>query len=421
MMPKLTPNAGASSSTPRPPLPPSHPLAGLLKRSRRDIEANGGAAASSSSESPSNRRRQTNRGALVLLCGLPAAGKSTLAQRLLEVGPAQLRKALPWAAAGVRVWHLSFDAVLAQLEAQRGASGFDPELWHAARARALAAVRAHCALLAGSPPSSPPSPPSPLASLATCAVDGDENNAIDVLVLDDNFHYRSMRKAYYRLARDHRLGLCTLCLPIRVEDAVQRDSLRVGSERVGMETISLMAETLQWPDVAKHPWEQSAYHLETPPEAIDEPKLWAHLCETALSKPVVEEGSSTVMSAEAVGQRAAEVASSQLATAESAVHQLDLRLRKVITNHLSSGAAKALAGPERSALAKRLGERKKEALQACRKSAQPQAEGAAQEEEEQGEELDAAVDALEQQFFALLLRSGAGAGEVVKAPAVAVS
>jgi len=72
-------------------------------------------------------------------------------------------------------------------------------------------------------------------------------------------------------------------------------------------------------------------------------------------------------------------------------------------------------------LAKRLGERKKEVLQACRKSAQPQAEGAAQEEEEQGEELDAAVDALEQQFFALLLRSGAGAAEVVKAPAVAVS
>ena len=77
------------------------------------------------------------RGALVLLCGLPAAGKSTLAARLLSDGPSALRAAL---GGDVRVWHLCFDRLLIDLQAARGVERFDPELWHEARARALGAV-----------------------------------------------------------------------------------------------------------------------------------------------------------------------------------------------------------------------------------------------------------------------------------------
>ena len=60
------------------------------------------------------------RGALVLLCGLPAAGKSTLAARLLSDGPSALRAAL--GGGDVRVWHLCFDRLLLELQAPLGAN-----------------------------------------------------------------------------------------------------------------------------------------------------------------------------------------------------------------------------------------------------------------------------------------------------------
>lgn len=181
------------------------------------------------------------RGALCLLCGLPAAGKSSLAQHLLDVGPSRLQAAL--GVPGVRVWHVCFDAMMAALEVEAGASSFDPELWHASRRRALEAVRSHfCggdAAVDG-------------AALRTIGgvmhnSSGDDTSTacLDVLVLDDNMHYRSMRRAYFRVAREARLSYCTLSLPVALEDAVNRDANRPASQRVGRVTIEQMAETLQ--------------------------------------------------------------------------------------------------------------------------------------------------------------------------------
>ena len=178
-------------------------------------------------------------GALVLLCGLPAAGKSTLSQLLLDVGPERLRA--PLRAAGIRVWHVCFDAILERLEKDAGSSeGFRPELWHAARELALRATREHFST--GSTGS-----PSALESVARVASSG-APPWTDVLVIDDNMHYRSMRRAFYRVAREARLAFCHVCLPVALADAVERDAARLPPQRVGRATIELMAETLQWPD-----------------------------------------------------------------------------------------------------------------------------------------------------------------------------
>ena len=363
------------------------------------------AATSSSSALP--------RGALVLLCGLPAAGKSTLARRLLEVGPAQLRREL--GVPSVRVWHLSFDAVLARLQAASGASAFDPELWHAAREQALKATRAHCSSSSttttssssssSSPPPQQQQPPA-LAELASCATDGDGTAPFDLLVLDDNMHYRSMRKAYYRVARDAGFGLCTLCLPVDVETALARDASRPAAERVGRTTITMMRETLQWPDLDRHPWEQRVITLQAPPAPLDEPRLWRELA-SAVCTPVQAEAATRGGGG---GERLAQTERDAQRTAESALHQFDLRLRKVIAEHMQSEPAQRLPGKERAALGKVLSERKKDALQTCRqhvqRAAPTEAIGEAVEEvgaEDEEERLDATVDALEHQF-ALLLR-----------------
>ena len=366
----------------------------------------------------SETSRTLPKGGLVLLCGLPAAGKSTLARRLLETGPERLRSSL--GVTSVRMWHLSFDSVFNRLQKVNGAgSTFDPELWHEARESVLRATRAHCSsapsLTGQQAPSSTAAASTrsvtSLDELAACATASKSDPAsgsdsalhFDVLLLDDNMHYRSMRKAYYRIARDAQFGLCTLCLPIDVETAIERDAQRADSERVGSTTIRMMRETLQWPDLTRHPWEQNALTLEKPPQPLDEGRLWRELAD-AIASPVQELAAAASDSADAHTQSARDAQR----TAESTLHQFDLRLRKVIASHLQSEAAQQLPGKERAALGKVLSERKKHALQQCRDRVHrqlpsPPEEGAAVGEEE---EVSAAVDALEQQFSLMLRSSG---------------
>ena len=92
--------------------------------------------------------------ALLLFCGLPAAGKSTLARRLLIEGPRLLHEQLEARGVrAVRVWHICFDAVLEALQIERGATDFDPILWRESRDLVLAAVRGFVACNgAGEPP-----------------------------------------------------------------------------------------------------------------------------------------------------------------------------------------------------------------------------------------------------------------------------
>lgn len=425
-----------------------HPLANLLKRTRREIENEvderrlhlaSRVAMPASQTLPANAPpmpRPPPQAMLVLLCGLPAAGKSTLARQLLSDGASELRKRLKLP--GVRVWHLCFDDVLARLQAERGATGFDPELWHEARARALSATRAHLGEAAiaaraartqvpgssllmrtaagcregmgtaaagegvgaagtsegvgvgsssggliaaskdistagdGAIPTSSAArralAPTALDGLAACSADGEPSASrgwFDVVLVDDNMHYRSMRRAYYRVAREARASVCTLCLPIDTASAVARDAERPEPHRVGQSTITMMAETLQWPEPEKHPWEQGSITLAPPPAPLESDKLWDALAQAATRLVAVE----PMTGAEAEA-RAALLAAAAAQTAESALHQLDLRLRKAITAHMRSGETQALPAAERAALGKLLSERKTAALQACKRRAQ---------------------------------------------------
>jgi hypothetical protein len=94
----------------------------------------------------------------------------------------------------VRVTHLCFDAVLAQLSA--GSAEFSPDRWHEARKRILEAVRSRfaevpactscadtCAQLGRS------------SEVANAASSENESKApFDFVLLDDNMQYRSMRR-----------------------------------------------------------------------------------------------------------------------------------------------------------------------------------------------------------------------------------
>lgn len=395
-------------------------------------------------------------GAVVCLCGLPGAGKSTLARHVLAVGAERLRAALR--VQGLRLWHLCFDDALAALQKEAGASDFDPELWHRARELALHAVHALFLFRSGT---------KALEAIARSSMAGNAEAAscIDIVLLDDNMHYRSMRRAYYKVAREAQLAFCTICLPLPVVEAVARDARRSPPHHVGRATIEVMAEALQWPDPDRFPWEGTAIRLEhwqvsepaadvlstirgtvteredggassqmlaaapstaqpldvlpppaplpalpSPPPAPPAPlapaldasavapalseisisvweiNFWEALA-SAVASPVGAEPTTGIEAA----ARAVLASASAAVTAESAVHQFDLRLRRHVTAQMKAHEGLALGPPQRTAFAKLVAERKKEALQTCKRRL---AELAVAEDAD----ADRVMDAIEQQF-----------------------
>ena len=337
------------------------------------------------------------RGALILLCGLPAAGKSTLAARLLSDGPSALRAAL--GGGDVRVWHLCFDRLLLDLQTARNVERFDPELWHEARARALGAVheffgRATGESAAGTDAAAADgdSPP-PLELLAPSErTNGGAAPPFEVVVVDDNLQYRSMRKPYHRVARAAGLAICTVCVRVDLEVALARNRARGPAERVPEATVRQMAEALQWPS-SDQPWEGRALW-----PAADAPPPWAELADALRERapPPFEEGERA---------REAAAAASAAETAASAAHQLDLRLRRTMAARMA--AAAALPPAERAALAQLLTAEKKRALALARArlGGGERLDSAATAEEA----VEAAVDELEAAFALVRLVSVAAA------------
>ncbi|KAL3922356.1 MAG: hypothetical protein SGPRY_004589 [Prymnesium sp.] len=200
-------------------------------------------------------------GVLVLLCGLPAAGKSGFASRL--VGEAE-GLALLLRRPRISLFHLSFDDVLRKLSEERGVERFEPSLWHEARELILGATRAH---FDRTPHTIAPPSSRTLAELGVCRTVCDDacgERSFDVVLLDDNMQYRSMRRQFYQVARATGLGLCTICFPIDPEQAVVRDDKRQGAARVGASTIRLMARTLEWPRPEQFQWERHCAILSDP-------------------------------------------------------------------------------------------------------------------------------------------------------------
>lgn len=148
---------------------------------------------------------------LVILCGLPAAGKSTLTSRICE----KLSSTF-----GFRT--VCFDDSLEQLVSASVEGAFSSEVWHESRARSYQQV--HEALLS-----------KPTAERR------------EVIVVDDNMHYRSMRKPLLRLALDARAAVLVVHVWAPVSVCIARNATRTGSARVDEGIIRRMHERLQTP------------------------------------------------------------------------------------------------------------------------------------------------------------------------------
>lgn len=97
---------------------------------------------------------------------------------------------------------------------------------------------------------------------------GNGNNPV-VLILDDNFYYRSMRKQYYQLSKICMFFYFTLDFQVRIpfmsisfrtpmDECIRRNAERCNS--VPDSVINRMESRFEWPDSNICPWER--YNLE---------------------------------------------------------------------------------------------------------------------------------------------------------------
>ncbi|XP_048194038.1 L-seryl-tRNA(Sec) kinase [Perognathus longimembris pacificus] len=233
---------------------------------------------------------------LCVLCGLPAAGKSTFARALAR----RLRQERGWA-----VGVLSYDDVLPEAPPDGAGARPPPSQWKTLRQELLKYLE--CFLMVvinGGQMSAPANVAEAMwEAFITCLKDQDlvfpvvsEAQSCYVLaktvisrplllVLDDNFYYQSMRYEVYQLARKYSFGFCQLYLDCTLETCLQRNCQRPGA--VPNETIHLMGKKIEKPNPGKNAWEHNSLTIQSPACSLEASlEVTDILLTTALENPV---------------------------------------------------------------------------------------------------------------------------------------
>jgi len=266
----------------------------------------------------------------VVMCGVPAAGKSTLAAGLERAA----------GAAGMACVRVSFDEVGVAAGAGREPSPrFDPVRWRKERAVALDQVEAALEQGGASAGLAPPGAGSP--SL--------------VVIVDDNMFYRSMRRVIYRMCRQHASAFLLMYLRVSPGIAAERNQARVGPARVPDAAFQRMVAAFQPPASSGCGWERHSLEVDAS-APVDPNAVWERV-RGAWGPPPPP-----AVTAEA---RAALREAGKAGNLSSLVHVYDLWSRKAVRACVQSLETPSVRG----AAAGRLNSARSELLQRVRCSA----------------------------------------------------
>ncbi|NWI99346.1 PSTK kinase, partial [Crypturellus undulatus] len=311
------------------------------------------------------------RAGLCVLCGLPAAGKSSLARGLRLRLPRRRR----WDCALLAYDELILPEAFAPAAPGAAPSGRDPlpSRWKCHRQELLRCLERFLQALASGGPLSAPAGCTEATwkrFVACCQEQGllssQAPEAGDChylanaaasrplyFILDDNFYYQSMRYEVYQLARKYSLGFCQVFLECPLEQCLQRNRLR--SDPLPDQTIYQMARKIEMPDLENNAWEKNSLILKSSECALEDNLQIIDLLTNALENPVKQNEENTEQK---------EV--DRAICAASTVHQADQTCRRIISQAMKDAKDKNVHPSDMKNLAEELNKLKAEFLEDLR-------------------------------------------------------
>ncbi|XP_028990367.1 L-seryl-tRNA(Sec) kinase [Betta splendens] len=289
---------------------------------------------------------------LCVLCGLPAAGKSTVGRTILRAAAQQ-----GWRAAVVPYDDLIPENAFQSRMVLDGGSleGMHTE-WKFHRQAVLQSIEQFLK----EPHVSAVQPSSCKINTATwrkCigALLQPEASGALLFLLDDNFYYPSMRYEVYQLARKYSLGFCQVNVQCDLETCISRNQSR--TRPIPTEVIMDMVKRLECPNPQKNSWESNSILLNTTDilSKCDIQKV-IDLIFFALSNPLSPAEDNTE-------QKEAD----RLKCAISVGHQADQACRRLISEAMKRAKEKQVPPDHMRSLAAQLNESKAMFLHNLRK------------------------------------------------------
>ncbi|KAG8517382.1 L-seryl-tRNA(Sec) kinase, partial [Galemys pyrenaicus] len=302
--------------------------------------------------------------ALCVLCGLPAAGKSTIARALSD----RLRREQAWAVGVVAYDDVMPDAVFPEASAPPL-----PSQWKLLRQELLKYLDYFLnALINGGQMSVPPTRTEAMwEDFITCLKDQGlissaaaeaqpsyllTKTAVSrplLLILDDNFYYQSMRYEVYQLARKYSLGFCQLFLDCSLETCLERNGQR--PRAVPAETIHLMGGKIEKPNPEKNAWEHHSLTLQSAACSAAASLKLTDLLLTALENPV-----------KCVEDNVEQKETDRVICSTNMLHQADQTLRRIVSQTMKEAKDEQVPPYNLKLLAEELNKLKAEFLEDLR-------------------------------------------------------
>lgn len=265
---------------------------------------------------------------MLVLCGIPGSGKSTIAAALAAVAEAS----------GTLVTLVDFDK-----QAGDFLEDFDPEKWKKHRATSLQAVSQALESLKQNENSN-----SDIDAITTTICFSSTNDRTiktrnHIVIVDDTMHYRSMRAECWRIARAAGAAYIHAHINCPLETALERNELRPPGQRVPEEVLRRTAAIFEPPEENQHcPYDSDTYKVLLDIEEsfeiqkkkssdirskINGKALWSRV-EDAWGPPAPAPFDEKADEAR--------IAEARRGTAESLLHHVDVQTRKYVTEVLSS-------------------------------------------------------------------------------------
>ncbi|KAM7362936.1 phosphoseryl tRNA kinase [Cochliomyia hominivorax] len=162
-----------------------------------------------------------------------------------------------------------------------------------------------------------------------------------VILCDDNHYYVSMRYKLCQLAREHNIGYCQVYFKTSIEIAIEHNNLRFNANKVPNDVIIQMSKRLEVPNDLVNKWEENTLSLQNPNLNNADVKNIISFIMRALDKPL----------------QPLQLPCSKSPAPQSKVHDLDLMMRKRINNLMSCEQ-----GENKKLLAKNLNYKRKDIL-----------------------------------------------------------